>query len=391
MALTKEELGIQSKAHSGLWLGREEFAIPQKLLGLTSTSAYSELLGFSELSALSNPGLKELGVGNVISDVQFYPELVNKAYLHFLQLSHSGNLGYNSKTYSTFAKLTSAVSYWLSKTFVGSAELSLYTRSVSVHNGVLALPTMEAGAIAGFAPPSAIVPVQFPQFVEITELVKSLASFLNSVMGVSAEVAGLVKVAVTSIVHRVLNSSGAMAFRYEIAQALRTLIPVVSGVTNAGWNFLMAYAPYIIGGAVLILVAVKTLEKKVKQGNNLFLFEPIGKGRALTHFAYRGEISTENEEVETELAEALEYHKGSPGAGGGTIYAFLTTSSGGKKEATGAWVKGKDVNVWAEVPDDELKKLWKEMSEKFFRKFPKPVEKIGTNFGQYLDLSKLPD
>lgn len=392
MVLTKEELKIQSKADSGKWLGREEFLIPHRLRGLTGSTGYLDLLGFPELAGLASPSLQELGVGKVINDVQYYPELTNKAYLHFLQMSNSGNLGYNSKTYNTIGKLASAVTRWLGSMNVGVSELSLYSRSARVFNGVFGLPSMESGAIAGFATPGAIIPVSLPQLTQITELVKSLASFMNSVMGVSAEIANLVKVAVTSIVHRVLDASGSMAFRYEIAQAAKVLVPAVSGVVNTAWNLLMAYAPYIIGGAVIILVAVKTLEKKVKQGNGLFMFEPIGEGRALTHVGYRGTIDTEND-IETELAEVFEYHKGSPGAGFGTIYAFLTTSSGGKKSAEAAWVKGKDVDVWAEVPDGEVKALWEEMSGKYFRKFPRRKPRTGTveEFEAGIDMSYFPD
>lgn len=80
---------------------------------------------------------------------------------------------------------------------------------------------------------------------------------------------------VTSIVLKVLGSSGANAYRFlaaSVIKAGKNLIPVIfshTGMFSSAWTFLMPYAIPIIGAAVMIILAMRN---KGLIGQNLYVY-----------------------------------------------------------------------------------------------------------------------
>ncbi|MEG4805774.1 hypothetical protein QUB63_35000 [Microcoleus sp. ARI1-B5] len=83
---------------------------------------------------------------------------------------------------------------------------------------------------------------------------------------------------VTSIVLKVMGSSGADAMRYIAASALKankSLLPVILGITGmeaSAWGYLIAHASLIIGAAVIIIQAMKN---KLSVAEMLYIFGNI--------------------------------------------------------------------------------------------------------------------
>ncbi|MCC3459796.1 MAG: hypothetical protein EAZ73_09105 [Oscillatoriales cyanobacterium] len=99
--------------------------------------------------------------------------------------------------------------------------------------------------------------------------------FLKGLAGFPMQMLDALKHTVTSIVLKVLGSSGANAYRFlaaSVIKAGKSLIPVIfasTGMFSAAWTFLMPYALPIIGAAVIIIAAMK---HKTELGNNLYVY-----------------------------------------------------------------------------------------------------------------------
>ncbi|MFS8120120.1 MAG: hypothetical protein ACMG55_16770, partial [Microcoleus sp.] len=139
--------------------------------------------------------------------------------------------------------------------------------SISQQNIVGAIVPIAAGGAATIAGAGAI----------IGSIASWLLSsfFLKGLAGFPMQMLDALKHTVTSIVLKVLGSSGANAYRFlaaSVIKAGKNLIPVVfahTGMFSAAWTFLMPYAAPIIGAAVLIILAMRN---RALIGENLYVY-----------------------------------------------------------------------------------------------------------------------
>ncbi|MEG4286406.1 hypothetical protein QUB68_25065 [Microcoleus sp. A006_D1] len=138
--------------------------------------------------------------------------------------------------------------------------------------------------------------------------------FLKGLAGFPMQMLDALKHTVTSIVLKVLGSSGANAYRFlaaSVIKAGKSLIPVVfahTGMFSAAWTFLMPYAAPIIGAAVLILLAMRN---KPLVGQNLYVYGKTSDtmfslGTAHLYDTNRAEMRSEMQRIARELkAESI--------------------------------------------------------------------------------------
>lgn len=133
--------------------------------------------------------------------------------------------------------------------------------------------------------------------------------FLKAVLGFPMQLLDALKHTVTSIVLKVLGSSGASAYRFlaaSVIKASKNLIPVIfakTGMFTAAWTFLMPYAVPIIATAVIIITA---LRNKALIGENLYVYGKTSEtmfslGTAHLHDTSRGEMRSEMQRIAREL------------------------------------------------------------------------------------------
>ena len=109
---------------------------------------------------------------------------------------------------------------------------------------------------------------------------------------------------VTSIVLKVLGSSGADAYRFlaaSVIKAGKNLIPVIfapTGMLSASWTFLMPYAIPIIAAAVMIIAAMRKRNKTMLGSNLLVIGETSDVMRSIGTAHLR---VTTRETMKTEL------------------------------------------------------------------------------------------
>lgn len=105
-----------------------------------------------------------------------------------------------------------------------------------------------------------------------------LSSFFLKAVSIPATLLPALTNTVVSIVLKVVGSSGANAMRYLAASALKagqSLLPKIFGATGmqvSGWAYLMAWAPPIIGAAVIIIQAMRN---KTSLAELLYVFADI--------------------------------------------------------------------------------------------------------------------
>lgn len=128
---------------------------------------------------------------------------------------------------------------------------------------------------------NAIVPIAVGGAISVgatAGIVTSIASWLLGsffLRGIAAELLPGLANTVTSIVLKVMGSSGADAVRYIAASALKankSLLPVILGITGmeaSAWGYLIAHASLIVGAAVIIIQAMKN---KLSLADMLYIF-----------------------------------------------------------------------------------------------------------------------
>ena len=138
-----------------------------------------------------------------------------------------------------------------------------------------------------------IVPTLTPKVGDIMGVINQLASWFLSMFGIPNQILEILTHTVTSVVCKVIGSSGAEISRYLSAgllQGLPQLVPKIGSTTGTlfggAWAVLMGYAPWIALVAGLILVAFKLSDKKkVKFGRFVYLFGTKLIGKPDTGFA----------------------------------------------------------------------------------------------------------
>lgn len=140
---------------------------------------------------------------------------------------------------------------------------------------------LAAVSFNSMATPTLINPIANPNLINVVGVVNQLASwllsafFLKFVAGFPTQLLPALSHTVTSVVCKVLGSAGAEASRYLAGGILREnirLLPTVihkTGTSFGAWSWLSAYAPFIIGAAIIILIAIKV--KRVKLGEFLYI------------------------------------------------------------------------------------------------------------------------
>jgi len=170
---------------------------------------------------------------------------------------------------------------------------------------------------------ASIVPIAIGGAATITgagAIIGTMASWLltnvllKSVVGFPMQMLEALKHTVTSIVLKVLGSSGANAYRFLAASVIKTgknLIPVIfaqTGMLNAAWAFLMPFALPMIIAAVIIITSMR---KKVLLGQNLYVYSKTSAtmfslGTAHLYDTNRDEMQT----VLQEMAISLKVESG---------------------------------------------------------------------------------
>lgn len=135
--------------------------------------------------------------------------------------------------------------------------------------------------VPSFVDTSLIVPIGIPSLVGAGTIIGSMATwlltnvFLRTVVGFPMQMLDALKHTVTSIVLKVLGSSGADAYRFlaaSVIKAGKNLIPVVfarTGMFSAAWTFLMPYALPMMAVAIIIITAIRN---KASIGQNLYVY-----------------------------------------------------------------------------------------------------------------------
>jgi hypothetical protein len=131
-----------------------------------------------------------------------------------------------------------------------------------------------------YLPKSALV-IGTPSIITAINIINNLANFLLSnyllfpIANFPFQLIGALNNAVTSIVLKFMGGNGAIACKYFSANIMRTfnyLLPSVfrsTGMSAAAWTFLIAYSPYIIIAAILIITAMQSDQKL---GEFLYVF-----------------------------------------------------------------------------------------------------------------------
>lgn len=142
----------------------------------------------------------------------------------------------------------------------------------------------------------------------ITSIASWLLSsfFLKSIGGVAAGLLPALSNTVTSIVLKVMNSTGVDAVRYLAASALKAsknLLPTIFGSTRmegSAWGFLMSHASLIIGAAVIIIQAMKN---KLSTAEMLYVFGNIDEAKDEFHLSQICMYDTDHTECLKYMAE----------------------------------------------------------------------------------------
>lgn len=165
---------------------------------------------------------------------------------------------------------------------------------------------------------SAIVPIAVGGAATLAgagTVIGSIASWLltnvllKAVVGFPMQMLNALKHTVTSIVLKVLGSSGADAYRFlaaSVIKAGKNLIPVIfarTGMFSAAWTFLMPYALPIMATAIIIITAIRN---KALIGHNLYVYGKTSEtmfslGTAHLYNTNRTEMRSELQQIARQL------------------------------------------------------------------------------------------
>jgi len=172
---------------------------------------------------------------------------------------------------------------------------------------------------------SAIVPIAVGGAATLTgagAIIGSIASwfltnvFLKAVVGFPMAMLDALKHTVTSIVLKVLGSSGANAYRFlaaSVIKAGKNYMPVIfaqTGMLSAAWAFLMPYALPIMLTAIIIITSMRN-RNKVLLGQNLYVYGKTSETMFSLGTAHL--YNTDRKEMRTTLQEMAKSLKNKSG------------------------------------------------------------------------------
>jgi hypothetical protein len=173
----------------------------------------------------------------------------------------------------------------------GIAKMTVPSSSVVIaHNFYSISSIYDRPIYSTFSRPpvlNSIVPIAIGGAISVgatAGIVTSIASWLLGSFfkrGIASELLPALANTVTSIVLKVMGSSGADAVRYIAASVLlgnKSLLPVILGITGmeaSAWGYLIAHASLIVGAAVIIIQAMKN---KLSLADMLYIFGNLQSG-----------------------------------------------------------------------------------------------------------------
>lgn len=299
-AKTQQTQNLLNKISDGHWMGKDYFPISNTVMDLINNprESFFNLPQIRTLIQLEED-IERLNLVEVLDAVS--PEIVQTSALRFLTNANSANQGYNSKVYPT----VQAVQQKLSQLFtaadrfgIGSRELMLLDKAIAAHNSVLDLPKLSSIPQYGLAPLNLLFPPADPKLHDIVHTLKGINESVLKVLGMAEQYLPASWI-MTGILTKSSSAAGELVARYELAGLLKgsggyllsgvnqgAVATITSGGTNAVWLLLMDLAPWIIAGAVIVGIALKLSEKKLKMGTDFYLFrvvdgEPAGDAHSV--------------------------------------------------------------------------------------------------------------
>lgn len=223
--------------------------------------------------------------------------------------------------------------------------------------------TLTAASFNPIATPTLINPIANPSLINVVGVVNQLASwllssfFLKFVVNFPFQLLPALSHTVTSVVCKVLGSAGAEASRYLAGAVLREnvrLLPTVihkTGTFFGAWSWLSAFAPFIIGAAIIILIAIKV--KRVKLGELLYILgtKPVGD----PDLAYARVSQMNEEEIRNSLISLATEMIDESRRNYLNLWGFIINS----KEEITLLMDLQNLNVPVEVGDETLQQtIW---------------------------------